>query len=39
MTNPIAVDGFGSVPELRGDASCPCPDIGRLHITDCIDGY
>ena len=25
MTIPTAVDGFGGVPELRGDASCPWP--------------
>ena len=31
MTIPTAVDGFGGVPELRGDASVPGPDTGKSH--------
>lgn len=31
MTVPTAVDRFGGVPELRGDASVPGPDIGKSY--------
>ena len=31
MTIPTAVDEFGGVPELCGDASVPGPDTGKSH--------
>ena len=31
MTIPTAVDGFGGVLELHGDASVPGPDTGKSH--------
>ena len=31
MTIHTAVDGFGVIPELRGDASVPGPDTGKSH--------
>ena len=31
MTIPTAVDGFGGVLELRGDANVPGPDTGKSH--------
>ncbi|KAJ8629537.1 hypothetical protein MRB53_022860 [Persea americana] len=38
MTIPTAVDGFGGVPELRGDASVPGPDTVFTGVIDGITG-